>query len=121
MSFAEISEKLDSLRYCSEFDVLNDMVCRAEADEKNSAARAAEVKRRFCACFGRISEWSFGRLIKWCQANMYFHLCHCIRSRRIGGREFIEIVTDSVKCRLFSNLSNQSRNQLIKLIKNFDA
>jgi len=106
MDLTEINDKLESLRYCSEFDVLNDLLMM-------KVNNAQEIKLRFCYYFGNLSEWSFKRLIKWCQTYKFYTICKKIRSNKINGKEFIDIVTNITSVRRFFN--NLTSPQIIQL------
>ena len=51
LDLSEIVERLDSLRYCSEFDVLNDVL-----NEINNESHVKQVKVRFVQHFGNLSQ-----------------------------------------------------------------
>jgi len=114
MNLTEIKEKLADSRYCSEFDVLNDIL------QVDSARNAHHIKARFCSYFGNLGDWGFKRLISWCQTNKFYNLCQKIRSKKICGRKFIEIVTNinSVK-RFFNNLTSPQVIQLYNRINHY--
>mmetsp|Transcript_33828 Transcript_33828/g.54141 ORF Transcript_33828/g.54141 Transcript_33828/m.54141 type:complete len:457 (-) Transcript_33828:794-2164(-) len=114
MDLTEINEKLETRRYCSEFDVLNDMLCINKTNDLKA------IKVRFCFYFGNLSDWSWKRLIKWCQTNKFYQICQKIRSKKINGSQFIDIVNNiqSVK-RFFSNLTTPQVIQLYNRINHY--
>ena len=113
MDLAEIKEKLADSRYCSEFDVLNDIL---QLEHGN----AQHIKSRFCSYFGNLVDWGYKRLISWCQTNKFYNLCQKIRSKKVCGRTFIQIVTNinSVK-RFFNNLTSPQVIQLYNRINHY--
>merc|ERR1712083_800089 len=60
MDLTEIREKLADSRYCSEFDVLNDIL-------QQEHGNAQHIKARFCSYFGNLVDWGYKRLISWCK------------------------------------------------------
>merc|ERR1712087_440794 len=89
LQLSEIVERLESFRYCSEFDVLNDIL-----NDINNSDHAKQVKSRFVHYFGNLSQWSFKRLIKWCQCNNLYQICQKIRRNKIDGKQFINRFSD---------------------------
>merc|ERR1712228_5026 len=96
----EIVERLDSLRYCSEFDVLNDVI-----NDINNSDHVRQVKVCFVKHFGNLSQWSCNSLIKWCQCNNLYQICQKIRRNKIDGKQFINYGFGDFK-QFFSNLTS---------------